>query len=111
MDRLRNLESLVREIGGQLELANAATGSSANITGPVKSSVPSLHERGTDLEMSPFSTTRATGVQKQFGKLVVQDANKSVYIGSEFWSRVNDEVDALATPPSLSIHMTNRDVA
>ncbi|KAH8900389.1 hypothetical protein GQ53DRAFT_801045 [Thozetella sp. PMI_491] len=34
-------------------------------------------------------------MQKHFGRLVVQDSNQSRYVGSGFWSRVNDELDGL----------------
>lgn len=84
MERLRNLEDLVQELRGQLEQANAAaTSSSAGGSSGVGSPESSTHDRATDHE---------SGVRSQFGRLVLQDANRSRYVSSGFWSRVNDEV-------------------
>jgi hypothetical protein len=83
MERLRNLESLVKELSGQLEQANAAANSVAGGSSGVNSPESSSHERDTDHQ---------TDVSKHFGRLVLQDANRSRYVSSGFWSRVNDEV-------------------
>ncbi|KAJ5153139.1 uncharacterized protein N7482_009617 [Penicillium canariense] len=85
MERLRALENLVRDLSGQLEQANARANS---VTGS------STHDR----DVSPQATvspTDSVNVQKPFGRLVLQDANQSRYLGSSFWSRVNDELDEL----------------
>jgi len=83
MQRLQNLESLVKELSGQLEQANAAAGSAAGGSSGVNSP-SSNQDRDTDPQMDPL--------QKPFGRLVLQDANRSRYVGSGFWSRVDDEV-------------------
>jgi len=86
MERLRTLESLVKELSGQLEQANAAARSVAGGSSGVPSPGHSDHQR----EDSPASDP--SSVQKQFGRLVVHDANRSRYVSSGFWSRVDDEV-------------------
>jgi len=74
MDRVQNLENLVKELRGQLEESHAAQDRDAE------------HQRGTS------TATNTHNVQKAFGRLVVQDANRSRYVSSGFWSRINDEV-------------------
>ena len=92
MDRVRNLECLVKQLRGQLEQAQAAVssagGGSSEATSPGSSAQDpdAEHQRDT----SPATTT--SSVQKQSGRLVLQDASRSRYISSAFWSRVNDEV-------------------
>ncbi|KAH7156723.1 fungal-specific transcription factor domain-containing protein [Dactylonectria macrodidyma] len=81
MERLRNLENLVKELSGQLEQANAA--------------VESAHEREANRQMSTASSPDAAAMQQHFGRLVLQDTSQSHYIGSGFWSRVSDELDGL----------------
>ncbi|KAH7122168.1 fungal-specific transcription factor domain-containing protein [Dactylonectria estremocensis] len=80
MERLRNLESLVKELSGQLEQANAA--------------VTSAHEREANRQMNTPSPDAGV-MQQHFGRLVLQDTSQSHYIGSGFWSRVSDELDGL----------------
>lgn len=92
--RLQNLESLVKELSGQLEHANAAASSTAGSSSSVNSPGSSTHERDADHQIDTLSTT-GTNVQKQFGRLVLQDAKQSRYVSSGFWSRVNDEVCVL----------------
>lgn len=87
IDRLRTLETLVKELSGQLEEARAATHST---------------DGGSSGVDSPESSTQDTSVHKQFGRLVLQDANRSRYVSSGFWSRVNDEVSQLAVVASLA---------
>ncbi|CAJ2506557.1 Uu.00g006870.m01.CDS01 [Anthostomella pinea] len=96
MERLRSLESLVKDLSGQLEQAQAAalsTGSSPRID--IDSPGSSTHGRDADHRAEQPSTTSAGNVQQQFGRLVLNDASKSRYVSSGFWSRVNDELDAL----------------
>jgi hypothetical protein len=92
MERVRNLESLVKELSGQLEQANAAARSTAGGSSGVNSPGSSPHDRDTDQQKDSSSTASTTGVQKQFGRMVIQDGSKSRYVSSGFWSRVNDEV-------------------
>ena len=92
MERLKTLESLVKELSCQLEQANAAaTGGSPGVNSPGGSS----HDRDTDQLSDALPKMNAGNVQKQFGRLVLQDANRSRYVSSGFWSRVNDEVRCL----------------
>lgn len=84
MDRLRNLEYLVKELSGQLEQANAATSSAGGGSTGANSPAGSTQDTSTN--------PNSGSVQKQFGRLVHQDASRSRYVSSGFWSRVNDEV-------------------
>ena len=91
MDRLRNLEYLVKELSGQLELAHATAGS-ASVGSPGANSPGSSVQRDGEHQSDMSSVTNTSSVQKQFGRLVPQDAKRSRYVSSGFWSRVNDEV-------------------
>ena len=98
MDRLRNLEYLVKELSSQLEQARATAGSSGANTPE-----SSTHwDRDVEHQRDVSSTTSTGGVQKQFGRLVPQDASRSRYVSSGFWSMVNDEVcrPVVVTPSS-----------
>lgn len=86
LDRIRQLESLVKDLSGQLE--RAVAGSSSGVGSPASSS----HDHSTDVRGDDVSNTNNGGVQKAFGRLVIQDSNRSRYVTSGFWSRVNDEV-------------------
>lgn len=92
MERLRTLESLVKELSGQLEQAHAAAGSSGNGSSAVDSSKGSQQDDdvGQDRGVSPVVSSG--NMQKQFGRLVLQDESRSHYVSSGFWSRINDEV-------------------
>ena len=92
MERLRDLESLVKELSAQLEQANAAANSAAGGSSGVKSPKSSSHDRDTDHQRDGSPNRNAGNVQERFGRLVLQDANRSRYVSSGFWSRVNDEV-------------------
>ena len=92
MERLRNLESLVKELSGQLEVANAAASSAAGGSSGANSPGSSIHDRDADHLRDSSIATKSSSVQKQFGRLVVQDTSRSRYVSSGFWSRVNDEV-------------------
>jgi hypothetical protein len=86
MDRVRNLENLVKELRAQLDQANAAAaasggGSSTAMTSP-----------GSSSHTDTSSAAAISNVQEQFGRLVVSDDKHSLYVSSGFWSRVNDEV-------------------
>ena len=84
MERLQNLEGLVKDLTGQLEQANAAAGSAAGGSSGVQSPESSNHDNDTERQADPL--------QKPFGRLVLQDANRTRYVSSGFWSRVTDEV-------------------
>ncbi|KAN0110180.1 Fungal specific transcription factor domain containing protein [Hyaloscypha variabilis] len=95
MQRLQNLESLVKDLSGQLEQANAAAATAASVAGGssgVSSPKSSNQDRDTD--------SQKDALQKPFGRLVLQDANRSRYVGSGFWSRVDDELDGFGSDTS-----------
>jgi hypothetical protein len=85
MNRLRTLENLVKELSGQLEVANAAASRGAS------SDAPSPQDAVKDAA-SPSSTSTASDVQKHFGRMVIKDKNREKYVASGFWSRISDEV-------------------
>ncbi|KAJ5942451.1 hypothetical protein N7516_002619 [Penicillium verrucosum] len=89
MERLHNLESLVQGLRVQLEQAKSAA-NSAGGSSRVGSPESSAHDR-----QSNPSSINTTNVQNKFGRLVLQDSNRSRYVSSGFWSRVNDELDGL----------------
>lgn len=91
MERLRSLEKLVRELSGQqgqipVDAAGAIAGSST------------VHRHHEDESASTGSV-----LEKEFGRLVLQNANHSRYMNSGFWARVNDEVRRLASFPTASL--------
>lgn len=92
MERLRNLEYLVKELSGQLEVANAAASSAAGGSSGANSPGSSIQDRDAEHQRDSSIATKSSRVQKQFGRLVVQDTSRSRYVSSGFWSRVNDEV-------------------
>jgi hypothetical protein len=100
MDRLRNLENLVKELRGQLELAHAADSLADDGSSKVNSPESSTQDGDAEHQRDTSPTTNTSSVQKQFGRLVLQDAGRSRYVSSGFWSRVNDEVSwpVVATP-------------
>lgn len=88
-ERVHYLEGLVKEMSGQLEhadISGRAGSSRVNSTGS------STHDRDADHQMDTSSTVNATELKQQFGRLILQDASRSRYVSSGFWSRVNDEV-------------------
>ncbi|KAJ5962040.1 hypothetical protein N7501_006981 [Penicillium viridicatum] len=93
MERLHNLESLVQALRVQLEQAKSAANSAEGSSG-----VGSPESSALDRQSNPSSIT--TNVQNKFGRLVLQDSNRSRYVSSGFWSRVNDELDGLKADAS-----------
>ena len=92
MNRLQNLEYLVKELTGQLEQAHAAANSGGGGSSGANSPRSSTQRRDAEHQRDNPSATHTSGVQKHFGRLVHQDASRSRYVSSSFWSRVNDEV-------------------
>ena len=92
VERLRNLENLVKELSGQLEQANAAASSVASGSSGVNSPESSGYDHDTAHQRDASPGTDTGPIRKQFGRLVLQDANRSRYVSSGFWSRVDDEV-------------------
>ena len=92
MDRLQKLERLVKELSGQLSQAHAAASSGGGGSSAANSPRSSTQERETEHERDTLFATNTGTVQKQIGRLVHQDASRTRYVSSDFWSRVNDEV-------------------
>jgi hypothetical protein len=88
MERLHHLEGLVKELTGQLEQAHAAA----------KSSAASSNSPGSPTQDNEFgsqgnaSVIGSGNLPNKFGRLALNDASRSRYVGSGFWSWVNDEV-------------------
>ena len=95
MDRLQNLENLVKELSSQLGQAQATASSANRGSSGGNSPESSTQDRDTEYQGVTTPTTNTSSVQKRFGRLVLQDANRSRYVSSGFWSRVNDEVSRL----------------
>jgi hypothetical protein len=105
MERLRTLENLVKELSGQLEQAQTQAGSAGASSSGVNSPEDSTHDRNAEHQMHTPPAANASSVQTRFGRLVHQDANRSRYVSSGFWSRVNDEVNRPAVvTSSTSLH-------
>lgn len=86
----------MRELSGQLELAHAsaaAAGSDAGGSASLGNSPPAFTAGGynsnVDGRSDRASQTSTADVQKEFGRLVLKDANRSRYVSSGFWSRVD----------------------
>ncbi|KAI0545913.1 hypothetical protein F4679DRAFT_448701 [Xylaria curta] len=89
MERLRSLETLVKDLSSQLEQAHVAANSSTG-----NSPASSTQDREGDLHRSA-PLTGTSSIRSQFGRLVLGDASRSRYVSSGFWSRVNDELDEI----------------
>lgn len=92
MERLHNLESLVKELSSQLKESQAVDKSLGGSSLGVGS--PDRHIAYADVEIQArkSSVPDVTSVDNHFGRLVVQNASRSRYVSSGFWSRINDEV-------------------
>ncbi|KAI1263733.1 hypothetical protein F5Y18DRAFT_428607 [Xylariaceae sp. FL1019] len=93
MDRLKTLETLVKDLSGQLEQAQAAAANSSTGNSPASSN----HDRDADHSKANSPPPGPEAVRAQFGRLVLNDANRSRYVSSAFWSRINDVLDELKT--------------
>ncbi|KAM0281219.1 hypothetical protein ACHAQH_003650 [Verticillium albo-atrum] len=87
MDRLRSLEKMVKELGGQLEQANSSKSEDGLGRSP--------DGIGDGSQRHASSAASVTSVQPNMGRLVGQEGGRSQYVGSSFWTRVSDELDAL----------------
>ncbi|GAP90210.1 putative transcription fungi [Rosellinia necatrix] len=96
MERLRNLEGVVKDLSKQLEQAHAQAANPSAGHSPASSS---SHDRDRDRDrdhQQPAQPATGTGnIQAHFGRLVLNDASRSRYVSSGFWSRVNDELDEI----------------
>ncbi|KAI1808975.1 fungal-specific transcription factor domain-containing protein [Daldinia bambusicola] len=95
MERLRNLEGLVKELSSQLEQARSAANVSGHGSRSANSPGSSGHGRDTEYHASPSPGKINPNLSKQFGRLVLGNTGQSHYVSSGFWSRVNDELDSL----------------
>ncbi|CAK7272042.1 hypothetical protein SEPCBS57363_004933 [Sporothrix epigloea] len=87
LDRLKKLEALVQNLNG---------------TSDTSSQLPALDPDPVagSTESAPTCTGAAFGtahVQERFGRLILDDKtpNRRRYVGSGFWSRINDELEML----------------
>lgn len=85
LSRLQDLESIVRELRNQLKHANADKREASQ--GLSESEIHETYQEGSST--GPCTTS---SLEKSAGRLVQQDASRSRYISSGFWSRINDEV-------------------
>ncbi|CAK7209140.1 hypothetical protein SCUCBS95973_000350 [Sporothrix curviconia] len=97
LDRLKQLEALVRDLssvsGSSSQLppgpgpAPSARAAKAAKAAPATAAAPA--GRG-----AAFGTAQ---IQERFGRLILDDdaSNRRRYVGSGFWSRINDELDVL----------------
>ena len=101
MERLQNLEVLVKELRGELEQSRSGAGSSAG--GPSGAGSPQSSTQSRDLQAHEQSSlgVEADSAHAQFGRLVLQDAYRSRYVSSGFWSRIEDEVSHRSRPRSF----------
>ncbi|PYH41783.1 Zn(II)2Cys6 transcription factor [Aspergillus saccharolyticus JOP 1030-1] len=115
MDRVNTLESLVQELKDQLARSPGSERSDQNDLSESHSptrACRNVHARESSCRVD------TNHVSTQLGRLVLQDANRSRYVSSGFWSRVEDELNelkiatsnrqpddsdsALGQPPSVS---------
>ncbi|EFY88443.1 hypothetical protein MAC_05495 [Metarhizium acridum CQMa 102] len=110
--RLRKLEGIVEELSGQID-EPAARGTSTNASPDMQSGMEGLSLRNMSASLdhvagqegSPRGTDSSAGhsgeagrkeKQPNFGRLVSDDQRgTSRYVSSGFWSKLNDELDAI----------------
>ena len=92
LERLQKLEHLVKELSSQLAQADAAASSGGGGSTEANSPRSSTQDREAEHQNDTASATNSSSNHKQVGRLVYQDASRSRYVSSHFWSRVNDEV-------------------
>lgn len=97
MERLRSLESLVKELSSELEQARAAASAGASTAGH------SPESSNQDADHHETSAPDVSNVQEQFGRLVLGHSSRSRYVSSGFWSRVHDEVGRLVNLAHLEL--------
>ncbi|KAL9097492.1 MAG: hypothetical protein Q9165_000388 [Trypethelium subeluteriae] len=97
LKRLRNVENIVKELSGQLEQARAETSSSRGGSSTGNSPGSSIQSRDAGQQKQTSPETHTNGIREHSGRLVVQDTSRIHYVSSSFWSRIDDELDALKT--------------
>lgn len=102
MERVRNLEKLVKELSSELEQAHSFVTSSTptltSISSGSLASSPQFIDGENQKEVLPGTVDN--DIPQRLGRLVVEDVGGSRYVGSNFWSRVNDELAGLSTDTS-----------
>ena len=96
MDRLQSLESLVKDLKGQLQRAQAAATPNSGSSG-LGSPGRSPQDGFRDAQKQPSIASDTSDEQRHFGRLV-EAGSRSRYVSSGFWSKVNDEV---SQPPRV----------
>lgn len=117
MKRLRKLEGIVEELSGQIEPdarhASSTDGSPIDTTNvahdekrrETSQSSADCHQYSRSDSMRLMrnsswgpssaqvqSPTESSGVNRDFGRLVLNDDGKTRYVSNAFWSKMNDEV-------------------
>lgn len=93
MDRLRTLEGLVKDLNGQLEEARGAASVGGSSSPRSSSSAPSQSLDGASQQsrLKPGYGDGESG-RGQGGKIGTEKTDRTRYLSSGFWSRVNNEV-------------------
>ncbi|KAJ5469682.1 hypothetical protein N7539_009300 [Penicillium diatomitis] len=91
MERIQSLEALVKRLRNQLDEAHAQINNS-------NSASPSVHSLdGPILGRVGSPPSHSESAPLQIGRLVLEDANQSRYLGSGFWASITDELNDLRT--------------
>ena len=104
IERLRTLENLVKELSGQLEEARLAASPPGDGSSGFQSPRGSTQSHNEEAHSQSSPGTDTSSVNKQFGRLVLQDSSRSHYVSSGFWSRVNDEVSRTAMVTLIDVN-------
>ena len=111
IERLRHLENLVRELTSGARSAEegserATAKGNPTTQWPDKVGGASGGDETRTSSQSPVNQAPSPPVMEQFGRLVLDEASRSRYVSSGFWSRVNDEVrrDFLCSCLYFSFH-------
>lgn len=91
MNRLKNLEKLVKNLSAELQQARVAGGGSRQ-NSTCHSPAPSTWQQQAQQASSPGSTGSNPHREPQPGRLIPGNSGQSQYITSGFWSQISDEV-------------------
>ncbi len=92
LERLRNLESLVRQLTGGALASSGDELQNGGLPGATAVDAVAAVNADRPTSNSTASDPPSSHVHEQFGRMVLDDASRSRYVSSGFWSRVNDEV-------------------
>ncbi len=90
MNRLQNLEDLVKNLSAELHQARAAADNSAQ--GSVSPPSTKAWQTQPQEAASPASTGSNSQTNRQWGRLIPGNSGQSQYVASGFWSQISDEV-------------------